>query len=210
MGVNELFDQERRPRGDGETAVAVGDAIRARRHQLGLSLRELGERAGLSVSFLSQVERGQSSLALGSLAAVARALETDAVTLLPGSRGGSEPVPQREGATVHVTRADGATEMAIDARVRRYKMLAGPHERTLEPMLLTILPTETRSEALRSREGERFIYVLEGELAYFLGDEEHRLCAGDSIHHHATVPHAFVNDTDGTVKALSVTTPPTL
>src|SRR4051794_19433416 len=61
----------------------VGAAIRQLRIQRGLSLRELGELTGFSISFLSLVERGRSSLALTSLQRVAKALGTDVLSLFP-------------------------------------------------------------------------------------------------------------------------------
>ena len=64
---------------------AVGQAIRAMRQQRAMTLDELSERAGLSPSFMSLVERGRSSLALTSLFAVARALGIDVAQLLPAS-----------------------------------------------------------------------------------------------------------------------------
>jgi transcriptional regulator with XRE-family HTH domain len=187
----------------------IGAIIRQRRTGLGLSLRDLGQRAGLSVGFLSQVERGQSSLALGSLAAVARALDTDTASLLPGApRAGADAA--QDGAMVQVTRADEPTDLAIDGRVRRYRMLAGAYRRELEPMLVTIFPADTRDEVLRAQVGEKFLYVIDGELVYLLGETEYRLGSGDSIHHPASVRHGFVNDTDSVVVAVSVVTPPVL
>jgi hypothetical protein len=55
----------------------VGSAIRKLRRQRSLSLRARGELTGFSISFLSLVERGRSSLALSSLQKVATALGTD-------------------------------------------------------------------------------------------------------------------------------------
>jgi transcriptional regulator with XRE-family HTH domain len=186
---------------------AVGHQIRSRRTALGLSLRELGERSGLSVGFLSQVERGMSSLALGSLASVARALEVDVADLFGGERRTGEDKHHDEG-IVHVSRADEPTDFAIDATVRRYRLLSGSYERVLEPMIVTILPVNTRDEVLRSQVGEKFMYVLDGELIYIIDDTEYVLRSGDSIHHSAAVPHAFVNETDRVVTALTVVTPP--
>jgi transcriptional regulator with XRE-family HTH domain len=189
--------------------AALGAIIRRRRTGLGMSLRDLGQRAGLSVGFLSQVERGQSSLALGSLAAVARALEIDTASLLPGRPRAATDQAHGSG-MVHLTRADEPTDLAIDARVRRYKMLAGDYRHELEPMLVTIFPADTRAEVLRSQVGEKFLYVIDGDLVYLLGDAEHRLGCGDSIHHPASIPHGFVNDTDSVVVAVSVVFPPVL
>src|SRR5262249_47732219 len=52
----------------------VGSRIRSRRRDLGLSRKELGERAGLSERFLTLVEAGSGNPSLRSLAEIAGAL----------------------------------------------------------------------------------------------------------------------------------------
>jgi transcriptional regulator with XRE-family HTH domain len=60
----------------------VGERIRQRRKKLGYSLRELGTRAGLTASFLSQIENNQCSPSLASLDRIATALEAPMYVLL--------------------------------------------------------------------------------------------------------------------------------
>ena len=55
--------------------MELGDRVRERRQQLGLSLRDLAERSELTASFLSQVERGVTSPSIDSLRRVANALD---------------------------------------------------------------------------------------------------------------------------------------
>lgn len=70
-------------------AVLLGQAIRVRRQKLGLSMRELSVRAGLvNVSpkqYISSIERAsrQEGVRLGTLYALASALECEAGDLLP-------------------------------------------------------------------------------------------------------------------------------
>ncbi|MBI4702759.1 MAG: response regulator [Deltaproteobacteria bacterium] len=54
----------------------IGDAIRRRRKDLGLTLRQVSRRAGLSVSLLSQIERAETSASLSSLHKVSVALQS--------------------------------------------------------------------------------------------------------------------------------------
>lgn len=58
-----------------ETLTYISERIREWRTEKRMSLKELSERTGLSVSFLSQVERGSSSLAIASLEKIAVALD---------------------------------------------------------------------------------------------------------------------------------------
>lgn len=55
---------------------ALGEAVRRLRHERGLTLKQLAERSGISVSQISQVERAESSPSLASLYRLAVALET--------------------------------------------------------------------------------------------------------------------------------------
>src|SRR5437588_12129132 len=55
--------------------LAIGSRVRALREAMDLSLRELGERAGVSAPMLSQVERGDTSPTLAVAARVAAGLE---------------------------------------------------------------------------------------------------------------------------------------
>jgi predicted transcriptional regulator len=52
---------------DGLDAVELGAIIRERRHAQGMSLSQLAEQAGVSTSFVSQVERGVANPTLSSL-----------------------------------------------------------------------------------------------------------------------------------------------
>jgi transcriptional regulator with XRE-family HTH domain len=67
------------------TALDVlGDRVRARRRELGLSQQDLAERASLHWTFVGQVERGQRNLSLNNLLKLARALGVDAGVLVAG------------------------------------------------------------------------------------------------------------------------------
>lgn len=66
----------------GELLARMARRVRARRHELGWSRKELAERAGLSERFLMQVESGQGNPSLRSLAEIAGALATTPVALL--------------------------------------------------------------------------------------------------------------------------------
>jgi transcriptional regulator with XRE-family HTH domain len=63
---------------------ALGDRVRARRRELGLSQQDLAERALLHWTFVGQVERGQRNLSVNNLLKLAQALQVDAGTLVTG------------------------------------------------------------------------------------------------------------------------------
>src|SRR3979409_120756 len=61
---------------------ALGARVRALREAMSLSLRDLGERSGVSAPMLSQVERGETSPTLAVEAKIAAGLEVTLSTLL--------------------------------------------------------------------------------------------------------------------------------
>jgi XRE family aerobic/anaerobic benzoate catabolism transcriptional regulator len=68
----------------------LGAAVRARRTDLGLTMRTLAVRAAVSVRFLAQLESGEGNISVARLQEVAEALGTSAADLLASrSLGGS-------------------------------------------------------------------------------------------------------------------------
>lgn len=178
---------------------ALGSSIRELRKRRGSTLRDLANLTGFSISFLSMVERGRSSLTLTSLYKLAKALEVDVGAFFPAAPEG-HPLP-------HVSRASESSEIAISGSRRTYKLLSGrAPDRVLEPLMVTVEPAEAVEEPY-SHEGEEFAYVLSGQLIFVVDGAEYRLGEGDSIHFRSTVPHSVHNDTGEPVHALWVLTP---
>lgn len=61
----------------------LGAQLRRRRKELGLIMQDVADAAGLSVGFISQVERDIALPSLASLAAIARVLQVTPASLLP-------------------------------------------------------------------------------------------------------------------------------
>lgn len=78
----------RKPGLDARSSFAV--AVKERRHQLGITQEELGWRAGLHRTYVTDIERGARNLSLQSIEKLARALEAPIAELLanPANGGG--------------------------------------------------------------------------------------------------------------------------
>ena len=63
--------------------VSIGQRVRMLREQHGITQKALAERAGLSLRFLSEVERGQGNISVTRLADLAHALGVGPTTLFP-------------------------------------------------------------------------------------------------------------------------------
>jgi transcriptional regulator with XRE-family HTH domain len=184
----------------GAPLAEVGTTIRRLRRELGLTLRDVGRATGFSISFLSLVERGRSSISLTSLHTLAVALGVDMRVFFP-----SQPEPVTR---AHVSRRTGDTRLPVRG-AHAYRLLgATGFDRALEPLLVTIAPGESgdpRDDY--AHEGEEFAYVLSGALVFTVDGVEHRLEAGDAIHYQSTVPHLVRNDEGKAAEVLWVLTP---
>lgn len=64
-----------------EIAKVLGENVRRRRKELGLTQTELADRAGLFHPRVSEVERARSSVTIATVARLAAALETSVADL---------------------------------------------------------------------------------------------------------------------------------
>jgi transcriptional regulator with XRE-family HTH domain len=60
---------------------AFGRAMRQRRKALGLSQEELGDRAGLEQSYISNIEAGVRNVSIDNIARIAKSLDVDIAAL---------------------------------------------------------------------------------------------------------------------------------
>jgi transcriptional regulator with XRE-family HTH domain len=70
--------------------AALGQRVRDRRNQLGLSQEALADIAGIHWTFLGQVERGQRNISLHNLLKVAQGLQIDPAELVRGLKAPTE------------------------------------------------------------------------------------------------------------------------
>lgn len=160
----------------------LGAYIRELRQRRGMSLRALAASADVSVSFLSQVERGTASPSIASLMRIAKSLGQTIGSLFesrPNSRlvrAGEGPVmvhPNRQWEEVLLSPRDFSKLQVI-----RSKLAAGGG---------------TGKEMLSYDSSETSVVVQEGELFVQLGEEEFTLHPGDCLSFDPSTPHRFAN-----------------
>ncbi|WYL51708.1 XRE family transcriptional regulator [Aminobacter sp. P9b] len=168
----------------------VGALIRARRRQLSLTLQELCDAAGISVGYLSQVERDHATPSLGTLAQLARSLDVavDYFIATPSMEDG-------------LTRADQRNRFSVDGSSIVYERIAADFTGNVLSSFILNVPPGYRSETV-SHEGEEILFILEGSITQRLEDDEMVLTAGDSLHFRGNRPHSWSNDTDKFARML--------
>ena len=168
---------------DTPQAIPLARRLRDRRRSLGLTLKEVADGAGLSIGFISQIERGIAAPSLSSLVAVSRVLGVEVGSFLSQPSG---EVPQ--------TRHDQRPVYAISPNSLSYERLSSAFAGNVLRSVIIHEPPGHRAEPI-AHEGEEMFYVLEGGVTVEVDGEQTVLERGDSIHFPSTKVHSSWNHT---------------
>jgi transcriptional regulator with XRE-family HTH domain len=183
-----------------ELPPAIGPRVKALREAMGLSLRDLADRSGVSAPMLSQVERGETSPTLTVAGRIAAGLELRLSQLLRLDEGGA----------VTVTRP-GNRPAGGDGRAgHRYEVLTaalpGQRAELSRHVLKPGGATGTADDPPIHEPGTRETALVEaGRIVLHCDGEEHPLHAGDCVTFDADLPHHFSNPGPGEARFLAVT-----
>ena len=168
---------------DGEN-FALLERLRARRKEVGLTMQQVADQAGLSVGFISQIERGITTPSLSSLVAVSRVLGLHVSEFLSQPR---VDTPQ--------TRHDERPVYAISESSVTYERISSSFPGSILRSVIIHEPPGYRAEPI-AHEGEEMLFVLEGTITVEVDGERTVLETGDSIHYPSTKIHTTWNHSD--------------
>lgn len=174
--------------------------IKRIRKEKKMTLKDMSEKTGFSISFLSQMERGISPITIVSLKKIASALNIGIKSLFDDEEDLS--------AECYRTHKDDAALLGLQRNYKYFKILSGRFDnRKIDSFFLAIDPKTQGFEAV-THEGEEFFYVLKGCATFLIEGEEHEVKAGESIHYPSTKPHTVYNRGEEEIEMLCVLTPP--
>lgn len=178
----------------------IGRKIKDLRTSHNMTLKELSEKTNLSIGFLSQLERGLTTVAIDSLDTIAEQLGVDLTYFIP-------PQKKHRG-TVVLKSYENEFAQIVSNKFIYYNLTSNISNKEMHPRLIEILPMEKKENlTCYFHEGEEFIYVLEGTLTLYIDNQEHELYPGDSAHYKSNLYHNWTNYTSKKVKFLSVSVP---
>jgi len=183
-----------RPASNG-AANAIGIRLRQLRKKRGLSLAQVAKAAGISVGFLSALERSHMSASVSTLRKLARFYKTNILDFYDPTESNSRLVSPEQRKVLEA--GPGV----------RMELLAWGNT-VMEPLLFRVAPRAGSGESY-AHEGEEFLYVLRGELHIELEEEQYRLKPGDSFYFESATPHSWKNPGRSETWLLWVNTPPT-
>jgi len=201
---------------DGHVAVAhdadltIGRRLGDLRREHRYSIRRLAERAGVSASLISDVERGKVEPSISTLKRLSDALGTTLTYFF------SEPAEQT-GRVVRATERVVLNKHNTQAELRgsmatggiRFELASPAETETIEAIYGRYDVGASMGDEPVTHEGEEWGMVLRGRLKVWVGDEIHFLDPGDSIWFPSTTPHRMENVADEPTEYIWIDTPKT-
>ena len=179
-----------------ENTASPGLRFRRLRQRRGLSLAQVARSTGVSVGFLSALERGQMRASIATMRRIARYYGTNILSFFEPAKDNSRLVGPRERKVLETTKGV------------RMELLAWGNT-AMEPHLFRIKPGGSSGESY-THEGEEFLHILRGEFEVWLNTDEHyRLKPGDSLYFQSSTPHRWRNPGKSESWLLWINTPPT-
>lgn len=160
----------------------LGAYIRELRTKQNMSMRKLAAAAEVSVSFLSQVERGTASPSIASLMRIAKALDQTIGSLF------------EERSDNWLVRAGQGPRLVHPNRQWDEEMLSPREFTKLQVIRSTVaVGASTGAELLSYGPSETSMVVQSGRVDVEIGGETHRLEAGDCLSYDPSAQHSIVN-----------------
>jgi DNA-binding transcriptional MerR regulator/mannose-6-phosphate isomerase-like protein (cupin superfamily) len=176
--------------------TTLGVRLRRLRLEARKTLKEVSRDTGLSVSFISTLERGGSGASVASLRHLAEAYGTSVREIYGADIQQGSPLVRREERPV----------MKWDNGVRIEELVQ--RDTVMDPSWFHV-PPQAGSGGFYSHTGEEFFLVIEGVLFVELkGQKTFKLRPGDTLYFPSTTPHRWWTE-DETAEVVAVNTPPT-
>lgn len=183
----------------------LGPRLRHARVLLGLSLREVAERVGVSESFVSKIENNHVRPSLTTLHELVTVLQTNIGVLFADPHEDSEPVMLIRRGKRPVIQVGGST----DARGIELERLIPARPENLLQANVHVVPPGEGTDELISHSGQEFGFILEGKVELIVAGRKYELSQGDAFVFESSHPHGYRNRGRVPAQIIWVNTPPT-
>jgi DNA-binding transcriptional MerR regulator/quercetin dioxygenase-like cupin family protein len=176
--------------------TSIGEQLRRLRENRGLSIFQAAEGSGLSSSYLSSLERGQSNASVATLQRLSVLYQTNVLSFFTEA-----------GEPKKLVRLQNRKQISNEPGITIELLASGSH--LMEPHLFRLAPGAT-SGGSYNHEGEEFIFILQGSCEICLDQNEcYKLRKGDSLYFSSMQQHRWRNTGRKEAILFWVNTPPT-
>lgn len=181
-------------------SINIGKRIMDFRIKSKLSLKELANLTGLSISAISQFEKGITQPSINSLYRIAAALNKEVTAFFENpSISGNETV----------LRKNKRKKLSVPGSKLTFDLLVPDLEGNIEMLLTEIEPGGENGEEPIGHDGdEECLVVIGGDIEVTVGENKYILHDQDSIYFKCSIPHKYKNISDKKVVTICCVYPP--
>jgi transcriptional regulator with XRE-family HTH domain len=174
----------------------IGEGIRRERERRGMSLAQLAAQVGLTVSAISQIERGASNPSLSSLRRIAAAFDVPMFQFLLAA-------PRN----IVVRKSERARMTFTDSKLQ-YELVSADTSGEFEVLSAVLEPGADTGDPHNHHAAEECTVVIRGSMVAEVAGERYQLAAGDSIKVHRNLEHFYKNEGTEACEILMIMSPP--
>ncbi len=187
----------------GLRAYAIGSKLRRLRLSKKMGLVELGRHTGLSAALLSKIERDRLFPTLPTLLRIALVFGVGLEFFVSDESARNAVAVVRRRERQRLPERPGAKDVSFFFESLDFTAV----ERRLNAYYAEFEPLPPEKARPHQHAGVEFLYVLKGQLALRVADEDQFLDAGDSVYFNSTRPHSYRRIGSKTCSALVVSVP---
>ena len=162
----------------------IVERIKFFRHQKGMSMSTLADKAGFTKGYMSQIENLKREPTIGTIVSIAHALGVDVFSILNGQ------TTIEDNESIAIVKAKDRREAKIEGLPDTYKMESinySKKDRLIDGYILT--SGFEFAEEPTSHEGQELLFILEGRQEFICNGKTYFLEKGDCCCFDATLPH---------------------
>jgi len=177
----------------------IGLNIRNRRKKINISLRELAKQAGVTPSFISQIESGKACPSLSTLVKISNGLKTTIQNLI------IEESPVINNSIVK--KRERKVLMNLDHGIEMFFLIDKPADKQIEAILFKMKENAHAGSSLYRHFGYEFGFLIRGSVEITTDIAKYVLKKGDSIYLSSNIPHFLRNIHKGESEILWIVSP---
>lgn len=178
----------------------VGHRLKVTRQRRRMTLKRVAGQAGISESYLSQLERGKVNGSIGSLQRIAAALGTTMAELF-------EPANDSR---IRLVRRDERPNLVYGILGRKFLLTPSPLEH-LEVFIGRFDASGSTGPELYSHgDSDELFLVMSGSFELTVGDSHFALTEGDCVNYRSSTPHRAVNVGNDVGEVMWIVSPPSM
>jgi transcriptional regulator with XRE-family HTH domain len=171
------------------TNEGIGRRLKELRCSRGLTLAQLAAQTDLSISSLSQVERGLVSPTIRTVYALSVALDVSLAWIID-----PDSVKTENSDEPYVVRSTQRKEIFNHNGVTKHLVTPEATERYVG-FVVKVGPNGSSGDKQHTHAGEELAFILSGSLVLEIEGNAYRVNKGDAFAFPSTLPHRFYNET---------------